>query len=148
MIKAFLMAGCLLLGAVAARASDAPSAVVVSDAWMRASLGQVPDTTAYLKIENHGSTEDKLLSVATPAAAMAHLHQSATTNGVMTMAAVAPVVIKPGETIELAPGGLHVMLMSLKAPLETGQTVPLVLKFERAGVIEVQAEVRGLGNKP
>ncbi len=144
MIRAILTACCLLLSALT-YAGEAPKALVISDVWMRASLGQVPTTTAYFKIENRGSADDKLLSVSTPAAAMAHVHNSATTNGVMTMAAVPALSIKPGQTVELSPGGLHIMVMNLKAPLKAGETVPLTLKFERAGEIVVQAEVRGLG---
>jgi periplasmic copper chaperone A len=143
-----VLAVCSLLLGVAAHAGDAPATLLISDVWMRASLGQVPTTTAYLKIENRGSADDKLLSVSTPVAAMAHLHQSAETNGVMTMAAVAALPIKPGQTVELAPGGLHIMVMNLKAPLKAGETVPLTLKFERAGEMTVQAEVRGLGKTP
>ena len=147
MIRTILTACCLLL-TIAAHAGEAPKALVVSDVWMRASLGQVPTTTAYLKIENRGPAEDKLVSVSTPVAAMSHLHDSANTNGIMSMAAVAALPIKPGQTVELAPGGLHIMVMNLKAPLKVGETVPLTLKFERAGEMTVQAEVRGLSKTP
>lgn len=144
MIRVVLATCCLLFGAVA-QAGEAPKTLVISDVWMRASLGQVPTTTAYLKIENRGTADDTLLAVSTPAAAMAHVHESTTANGVMTMAAVPALNIKPGQTVELVPGGLHIMVMNLKAPLKVGETVPLTLKFERAGEIVVQAEVRSLG---
>jgi copper(I)-binding protein len=145
MIKKTIFAALCLLAAGTAYAADSAQ-LAVTEAWMRASLGQVPSTAAYFKIENRGTTEDKLLAVATPVAAMAHVHGMAEENGVMTMNAVGALVIKPGETVELAPGGLHVMVMNMKAPIKAGASVPLVLTFERAGRIEVQAEVRGLND--
>ncbi len=126
-----------------ASAADAPG-IVVTAAWVRASLGQSPTTAAYIRVENKGAKDDRLLSVSTPAAAMAHLHESVSANGMMQMNAVPALVIKPGQTVELTPGGMHIMVMNLKAPLRAGATMPLVLTFEQAGEIKVEAEVRGL----
>lgn len=134
----------VLLLASGAAAAAVTAGISVTGAWVRASLGQLPTTAAYIKVENKGTTEDRLLSVSTPAAAMANLHESVSDNGIMKMNAVPALVIKPGQTAELAPGGMHIMVMSLKAPLKAGATMPLVLKFEKAGEIRVEAEVRGL----
>ena len=136
---------CLMLNGGAALAADAPRAIVVTQAWVRASLGQTPTTAAYLKIENRGAAEDRILSGATPAAAAAQLHESVSTDGIMRMQAVKSLGINPGQSLELAPGGLHIMIMGLKSPLKAGQTIPIKLRLERAGEIEVEAEVRGLG---
>lgn len=144
-----MAATCIILTGGAALAADAPAAdaraaIVVTHAWVRASLGQSPTTAAYLRIENRGATEDRLLAVATPAAATAHLHESVAKDGIMRMQAVNSLGIKPGQSIELAPGGLHIMMMGLKSPLKVGQTIPVKVRFEGAGEIEVDAEVRGL----
>jgi copper(I)-binding protein len=56
--------------------------------------------------------------------------------------------IKPGETVELAPGGMHVMLTGLKQPLRQGQTVKGTLVFEKAGTIEVEYAVEAVGGAP
>ena len=133
----------MLLACGSAMAADS-AGITVTAAWVRASLGQSSTTAAYIKVENKGTTEDKLLSVSTPAAAMAHLHESVSSNGIMQMNAVPALVIKPGQTVELTPGGMHIMVMNLKAPLKAGATMPLMLKFEKAGEIKVEAEVRGL----
>jgi len=134
---------------VAAHAGEASKTIIISDAWVRASLGKVPTTAAYIKIENHGAKEDKLLSVSTPAAAMASVHNSVTNDaGVVQMQAVMALSVKPGETVALTPGGMHIMVMNVKEPLKAGATVPLTLKFEQAGEITVEAEVRGLDGKP
>jgi copper(I)-binding protein len=138
----------MMLTSFAAAAGDAPFAITVTDVWMRASLGKVPTTAAYLKIENHGAVDERLLSVSTPAAAMAHLHNSESADGIVRMSAMSALTVKPGETIELSPGGLHIMVMNLKAPLKVGDKVPMTLRFEKAGPMDVEAEVRGLDGAP
>jgi periplasmic copper chaperone A len=146
-VKLFIIAALLLLLNTAAQAADA--GISASNVWMRASLGKVPTTAAYFTLENRGATEDRLLSVSTPVSAMAHIHNSVTTDaGVVQMAAVMSLSIKPGEKVELKPGGMHVMVMNLKAPLKAGETVLLTLWFQKAGEITVEAQVRGLDGAP
>jgi len=138
-----LLAAIYILGSCSAFGGE-DAGITVTDAWMRASLGKVPTTAAYFKVENKGATEDRLIGVSTPAAAMSHLHESVEENGVMQMRSVAALTLKPGQSLQLDPGGLHVMVMNLKAPLKAGEKVPLVLSFEKAGTIKVEADVRGL----
>ncbi len=144
-----LLAAAFLLLNVAAHAGEPSKTITISDLWMRASLGRVPTTAAYVKIENRGTTEDKLLAVSTPAAAKAHIHNSVTTDaGVAQMLAVTALSVKPGEKVDLTPGAMHIMIMNLKAPLKAGAMVPMTFKFEQAGEITVEAEVRGLDGQP
>ncbi len=138
---------CLAMTTGMAVAADTAAGIVVSQAWIRASLGQSPTTAAYARIENRGLAEDRLLAIATPSAAMAQLHESVTTGGVVQMRPVKALDVGPGQVVEFAPGGMHIMVMNVKSALQAGQTVTLILRFERAGVIEVEAEVRGL-NQP
>jgi hypothetical protein len=63
----------------------------------------------------------------------------------MTMRTVARLAIGPGQSAVLEPGGLHIMLMGLRAPLEKGQTFALTLRFERAGAIEVELKAAAIG---
>ena len=79
-----------------------------------------------------------------PAAGMAHLHESTMKDGVMQMKAVDALVLKPGQSLEMKPGGFHIMVMGLKTALKAGETVRLDLQFEHAGRITVDAEVRGV----
>jgi periplasmic copper chaperone A len=144
MLKNLLAAACVLCSFAAVAGENA--GIAVTDAWMRASLGQVPTTAAYFRIENKGAGEDQLVGVSTPVAGMSHLHESVADNGIMQMRAVEALTVKPGESVQLNPGGLHVMVMNLKAPLKAGEKVPLVLRFEKAGEIKVEAEVRGLND--
>jgi protein SCO1/2 len=128
----------------AALAADADKRMVVSDAWLRASIGNVTTTAAYFVLKNETGREDRLMGVSTPVAGMAHIHESLEKDGVAQMRPVHDIALDPGESITLAPGGLHVMVMNLKAPLIAGEKVPLLLRFEKAGEVRVEAEVRGL----
>ena len=66
--------------------------------------------------------------------------------GVMTMRPVqGGLSIPPGRSITLAPGGLHIMLMELKAPFKEGDKVPLTLQFEKAGTVDVMLDVQAMG---
>jgi len=67
-------------------------------------------------------------------------------NGVMTMRPLDKgLVIEPGKTVKLAPGGYHLMLMDLKTPLKQGDKVPLTLEFEKAGKVTLSLDVQGVG---
>lgn len=142
MRKIILAMFCMLFTVSMARAADAP--IVVTGAWVRASLGQSGTTAGYMKIENRGASEDKLLSVAMPSAGMAHLHESTMKDGIMQMKAVDSLVLKPGQSLEMKPGAMHIMVMGLKSALKAGETVRLDLQFEYAGRISVDAEVRAV----
>jgi hypothetical protein len=98
----------------------------------------------FLSVENKGAQTDRLLTVSTPAAGTAELHQMVLDAGVMRMRAVAGVDVKPGDRLVLQPGGYHVMLAELKRPLQAGDHFPLTLRFEKAGSIEVSVEVESM----
>ena len=113
--------------------------------WARASVGTSRPTAAYLTIRNTGDRADQLLSITTPAAGHAETHAMVHEDGVMKMRAAGPVEIPAGGEVQLAPGGLHVMLMQLSAPLEEGGTLPLTLVFETAGEVAVEAPIASIG---
>ncbi len=116
----------------------------VEQPWARASATQGAKAgAAYFTLVNLGAEADRLIAVATPVAKMASLHHSVMDKGVMKMLPVAAVEVSPGEPAVLRPGGLHVMLMGLKAPLIEGETVTLTLTFEKAGSIEIEVTIQG-----
>jgi periplasmic copper chaperone A len=98
----------------------------------------------FLSVENNGDRTDRLLTVSTPVAGIAELHQMVMDAGVMRMRAVAGLDVKPGDRLVLKPGGYHVMLADLKRPLHAGDTFPLTLGFEKAGSIEVSVIVESM----
>jgi len=139
-----LTAFIFLLAAVAAHAQ-----VEVSDAWARAT-GQGQKTTGvFMNLTAKKAT--RLVGVKTDLTSTAEVHEMKMEKDVMKMAAVPSLNVPAGGAVELKPGGYHVMLMDLKAPLADKATVPITLTFENAkGVksqVELQVPVRAMNAK-
>ena len=132
--------------APAARSADGAPLRVVG-AWARATPGGATVGAAYAEIHTPASAGDKLLRVTTPAAGRAEIHTHVNEDGVMKMRRLEALELEPGTVVKLEPGGKHLMLFDLKAPLSDGATVPLTLTFERAGSIEVTAKIAPIGAK-
>jgi copper(I)-binding protein len=96
----------------------------------------------FLKIENKGGA-DKLLSASSPASKSMELHTMTMDGNVMKMREVKAIDIPANGTVELKPGGLHLMFIDLKSQLKPGLSVPVKLKFEKAGEVEVKFKVGG-----
>ena len=126
-------------------AAAPPPGLSAQDAWVRATPG-VDVAAAYLTLHNAGTQPVVVNGVTSPAAGAAMIHESALVNGQSTMRAHEPLRLGAGETVHFAPGGLHIMLHSLKRPLAPGDEVPLVLLLEGGGSLTVTARVRALGN--
>jgi copper(I)-binding protein len=115
--------------------------VKIEKPWVRETLGAGKITAGYGKITNTGDDSDYLLSVTTPAAAAAELHQSTDKGGVMTMAPVTRLEIPRMGAVELKPGGYHLMIMNVARPLKPGEKINLVFTFAHAGAVTVAADV-------
>ncbi|MCX7671349.1 MAG: copper chaperone PCu(A)C [Anaerolineae bacterium] len=139
--------GLLLVGMVGCAAAPtgemagaAPGPIVVTEAWVRAAV--TGNSAAYMIIRNHGSAPDRLVRAAADMAAAVELHETKMEGGMMKMAPVDGIAIPAGGQVELKPGGLHIMLIGLKQELKAGTNVQLKLHFEKAGTLEVVAQVR------
>lgn len=139
MMKSTFAAGLALAIGLAGQANAEGPAV--TDAWARATPPGASVAAAYLVVDNTGGAADRLLGVASTAADRVEVHETRREGEVMRMRKAEPLAIAAGERVSLAPGGLHVMLMGLRAPLRQGDRLPLVLRFERAGEIQVEAAV-------
>lgn len=128
----------LCFAAGVARAGD----IVVSEPFARASAGMATAGAAYLTLRNDGGAADRLTGAATPAAGHAELHTHIRDGDVMRMREVDFIEVPADQTVRLEPGGLHVMLLDLKAPLLEGTMFPLTLTFASAGAITVEVPVR------
>jgi copper(I)-binding protein len=117
--------------------------LVISHPWSRATAAGMPMGVAYLSITNNGKDADVLIAASTPAAARVEMHQTTITDGIARMRPLGELVIEPGSTVKIEPGGIHLMLVDLKAPLEAGKPVPLELTFRRAGRITLRLAVSG-----
>ena len=143
-LAALLFALSLAAGAAAA-ADRAKGEVTVHEPWARASAGRARAGAAYFTIANMGEKPDRLVAAASPVARPAQFHTHSMEDGIMKMRHVMAVEVAPGEPTVFKPGGLHVMLMGLKAPLRKGESFPLSLTFERAGKIELRVMIQGVG---
>jgi len=99
-------------------------------------------TAAYFTIKNSGAA-DRLVSVGIDAsvAGMAQLHTMVMQGGTAMMQQVQGIDLPANGSVELKPGGFHVMIMNVKRPLRTGETIAIHLRFENAGTVEVKAQV-------
>jgi copper(I)-binding protein len=136
-----------LFSSVGALAAQEPgtAALEVRMPWARASAGIAKTAAVYLTIVNHGETADRLVAATSPVARVAAIHRHIMEGDIMRMRPVHALEVAPGGTTVLEPGGLHVMLMGLRGPLAEGERFPLTLTFERAGDIQVEVTVTGLG---
>jgi periplasmic copper chaperone A len=122
--------------------TDATASVEVTDVWARTSPMNARMGAAYMNLT--ASDDDALVGVMVdPSVAnMAEIHETTEKDGQMQMQEVGTIDLPAGEQVELKPGGYHVMLMQLAAPLEEGQTFELTLMFENAGEQVVDVAVR------
>jgi copper(I)-binding protein len=145
-VGAFAAAGCLVLAVAAPVSANEPAIkhgdLLITAPWTR----QPPDGArvagGYMRITNTGKVSDRLIGGSAPFAKRFEVHEMAMANGVMKMRELANgLEIKPGETVELKPGGYHVMFMDIEARPEAGKTVKTTLKFEKAGEITLDVPV-------
>jgi len=123
--------------------SSALAQVRVEEPWARATAPGAKLGAGYMKITS--GTADRLIGASSPAAARVEMHVTTKQGDVMRMREVKAYDIPAGGTFELAPSGAHLMLVDLKAPLKQGTKVPLTLRFEKAGEVKVELQVRALG---
>lgn len=144
-----LFAALLLLGLMASCSENSSSSepagteggITVTDAWARSPMAD--KAAAYFVVGNTGTEADQLTAAAAPDIdAMVSVHETVMQNGTAEMQPVDGVDIPAGGAVTFEPGGYHVMLEDMTEPLEVGSTITIVLTFEVAGEVTVEAEVR------
>ncbi len=125
---AIVLASSNLFFSAAALAQLQETRVQVKDAWARATVPGQQAGGAFMKIT--ASEGLQLVGVSTPVAPVAEVHEMKMDGGVMRMRAVPILDLPAGSTVELKPGGHHIMLMDLKAPLQKDSQVTLTLVFK------------------
>ncbi len=134
----------IVLGLLAAGANAAD--VEIREAWIRGTVPGQQATGAFLEITSKSGAT--LVGAASPAAGVSEIHEMKMDGSVMKMRAVERLELPAGKTVQLAPGGYHVMLLNLKQALRKGETVPLTLQIEgkdkQVEAVEIRAEVRDL----
>lgn len=138
----------LLVPAAATAADVRLGDLSIEQPWARASVAA--NGAAYMTIRTSGAEADRLIGAASPVATTVELHTHLVEGDVMRMRPVKAIEVNVGEPAVLQPGGLHVMLIGLKAPLKAGDSFPLTLTFEKAGTVTVDVAVTapGAGGEP
>ena len=127
-------------------AASAQAQVSVSDAWVRGTVDGQKATGAFMQLKSPGGAT--LIAAESPAAGAVEIHEMRIEGNVMRMRALPRLELPAGQAVDLKPGGYHIMLLNLKAPLKKGESVPIRLKFQakdgKPQEVEVKAEVRDL----
>ena len=135
---------CLLLAL--ALFAVAPAAVAsnleAQEPYARSTPPGMQNSAAYFVLRNHGNQPRHLVAVASSVAAKVELHTHLHEDGMMMMRQVESVEVPRRGVVKLEPGGLHVMLLGLKHPLEPGQHIDLTLQFDDGSSLELRPEVR------
>lgn len=142
-ILSALLASCL---AFAAQAHDYTTGTIrIGSPWTRATPPGAMAAGGFMKLENSGAA-DRLVSATAEVSERVELHTMKMEGNVMRMSKLENGIDLPAaSTVELKPGGLHVMFIGLKAPFKEGDKFPLRLRFEKAGDITVEVMIEGVG---
>ena len=133
-----LAAGLLFSATVLAGAADQ---VTVANPYVRLAPPNAPATAAFMVLKNNGSKDVKVLKADNLATRVSELHTHLNEGGVMKMRQVPAIEIKAGSEALLQPGGLHIMMIDLKAPMKEGDVVPITLTFDDGSSKRVDAKV-------
>lgn len=144
-LKNLISGTAIALAAIAAHAHEFKAgAITIGHPYARATAAGQPTGGGFMKFVNGGGT-DKLLSVSAEVSKTVELHEMKMEGDVMRMRQVDGIELQAGKTVELKPGGYHVMFIGLKAPLKAGDKFPVKLKFEKAGEVTVEVKVEAPG---
>lgn len=142
-MKKITLSLCLLAAATLAQAQ-----VTIHAPWVRGTVPMQQASGAFMQLSADKTT--RLVAAQSPVAKVVELHEMVMDNNVMKMRQVPGLDIVPGSTLNLKPGGFHIMLIELKQQLKGGDVVPITLVFEdtqtkKQFTQEVQAPVTALG---
>lgn len=149
-LKAFIahaLAIGLTFGPVSVEAQEyRVGAIRIDRPWMRATPPAAQTAAGYLTLTNEGSEADRLIAVNAPVAGRAEIHTTEMVDGVARMRQLENgVELAPGKTVELRPGGTHIMFMDLRQSVSAGTRVPVTLTLQRAGKITVDLVAAPIG---
>jgi len=120
--------------------------ITVSQGWARATAAGQTTGGGFLTITNTSAQPDRLVDVSSTLATNTQVHSMTMDNGIMRMRAVVGGLVIPAHgTLELKPGGYHIMLIGLKHPLRVGERVKLALRFAQAGEVTANLVVEPAG---
>ena len=143
--RLLLIAAAAAIAAVPAAAHDYTAGdVAIGHPWTRAA-GANGNGAAFMQLRNTGGQPDRLVSASSPIARVVELHSMTRDGDVMRMRPVQDIPVPAGGTVALQPGGFHIMMIGLTGAMAQGSRVPLTLRFERAGEVQVELAVEAAG---
>ncbi len=149
-LQSLLLAAAIALSASVASAHEFKIGNLhIGHPWSRATPKGATLAAGYMKITNNGTEADRLIGGSADFAGRFEIHEMSMDGTVAKMRMLPNgIEIKPGQTVELKPGGYHLMFQSLKQPLEQGKKVKGALRFEKAGSVDVEYAVEAIGSEP
>ena len=142
--RALLIAAAAIAALPAAAHDYTAGDISIGHPWTRAA-GANGNGAGFLQLRNNGGQADRLISATSPIARVVELHTMMRDGDVMRMRPVQDIPVPAGQTVTLQPGGFHIMLIGLTGPMSQGGRVPLTLRFERAGEVQVELAVEAAG---
>ncbi|HEY6131702.1 MAG TPA: copper chaperone PCu(A)C [Halioglobus sp.] len=127
-------------------AADETSDLRLEDVWIRALPASQPNTAGYLTLVNEGETAIAVVGASSNVAAKVELHRTTKVDGLMRMEQLQGVAVAPGDKVELAPGGTHLMLLGLRYMPAPGDDVRLCVQLASGTEVCAAAEVRKSGD--
>jgi periplasmic copper chaperone A len=148
LLHRIILSAALFLNAsvIAAAQQFRADLIIIVQPWIRATPAGAAVAGGYMTIINTGSESDRLVGGVLPQAGSFSIHEMTMSGDVMQMREIqGGLEIKPGQTVELNPSGYHIMFTELREPLKQGDTVKGQLRFEKAGAVNIQYRVEGIG---
>jgi len=150
-VNQVVIAACIVTGVLASSAAAEhgyrKGDLDVRHPWTRATPPGAKNAAGYLEIRNSGKEPDRLVGASTPNAERVELHMTVREGDVMKMREVQSFEVPAGQRLTLRPGGRHLMIVGLKRPLAKDERLPLTLRFERAGEIQVELGVQSADSR-
>ncbi len=141
--RSLSLTGILVLSVLMSGCAAPAKGLQVQDAWVRAAATG-STSGAFAVIVNSTGEADRLVGAESGAARAVEIHETRMEGDIMQMRPVDAIEIPAGGSVELRPGGYHIMLIDLQRDLQAGEKLFITLIFEKAGRVEVEAEVKGM----
>lgn len=146
--RCFFFIAALALPISAAARDYRAGSIRIDHPWAIATPNGAKVGAGYMKLTNEGKEPDRLIELKSPVAGKVTLHESVKEGDVVKMRALTKgLEIKPGETLEMKPEGMHVMFEGLRAPLLEAGRVQGTLVFEKGGSVDVDYSIVPMGTK-
>ncbi len=137
-----------LLATSAIAMAAEPQRLTIAEGWARPTPPGASVAAAYVVINNASKRSERLLAISSARAGSVSVHRTVIENDIASMRAVPLLHLAAGERVVMAPGGLHLMLMQLQAPLQAGEEFTLKFKFELHGEMQVKVRVADTTDAP